>query len=95
MGFHVTKSESVVATRVMVNQNLIFDLFLSLMCFMCLLYFKYIFSKKLYTKPRESDRRTIILVQLTVNRNPTVSPMMNDCDQCQLEVAFGELTSLI
>ena len=79
------------ATRVTVNQNSVFHLFLSLMGFMCLLRPKYIFSTKYYTKPRESGRRATIHVQSTVNRNPTVSPMTNDSDQCLLEaIVFGE-----
>ena len=94
--FHVTKSESVVATRVTVNLNSMFHLFLSLMGLMCLLRPKYIFFKKLYTKPRESGRRATIPVQSNVNRNPIVSPVTNDSDQCQLEaIVFGEDISLI
>ncbi|WZZ67664.1 hypothetical protein YC2023_079034 [Brassica napus] len=40
----------------------------------------------------KSCRRATILVQSTVNRNPTVSPVTNDSDQFQSE---AELTSLI
>ncbi|WZZ69205.1 hypothetical protein YC2023_080575 [Brassica napus] len=35
---------------------------------------------------KESGRRATIPVQSTVNRNPTVSPVTNDSDQCQSEV---------
>ena len=42
-------------------------------------------DKKLYTKLRESGRRATIPVQSTVDRNPTVSPVTNDFDQCQSE----------
>ncbi|WZY93468.1 hypothetical protein YC2023_065797 [Brassica napus] len=37
-----------------------------------------------------------IPAQSTVNRNPTVLPVTNNSDQCQLEaIVFGEWTSLI
>ncbi|WZY93270.1 hypothetical protein YC2023_065599 [Brassica napus] len=42
------------------------------MGFMCLLRLKYIFSKKLYTKPRKSGRCATIPIQSTVNKNSTV-----------------------